>query len=437
MDVGFYLGELLMQQGEVSVPGLGYFVRARVSGYYDENEGKFYPPYHQAQFDIQSIDNDAFAEYIANKKNISIASAKYFSEKYITGLKQDALIGEVPIGNLGWFYTESSLLTFKPAQKIIDDALFYGFEPVKIKKTGHSKPEEAPNAELVFPPKLITPEIQPEETQLEPIQTLLQEEEAGISPEFFDADEEEEKSNNGVRVSLITLAVILLLGTGAFALYKYEPDTFYKLAFWKSNAVMIAPVKPKGAARAVDSAKTDSVKTDTASAKIAKDTLAKTALTTKKIVTTVPKTVVPAPKATVTTENTPTQKAATQQPKTNVIIQKPAVVTTNPGTFQKAIVKPEKTGAINAKPSDAVGTRRYEVYAFTGSNIAEVNAAIKKIKKAGLDPRLVTDAPDTLYHISIGHFATKQEATDCAVKAIEGSKVPGGYAYGIEIIPSK
>src|SRR5258706_7618778 len=154
MDVGFYLGELLMQQGEVSVPGLGYFVRARVSSYYDENEGKFYPPYHQVQFDIQSIDNDALAEYIANKKNISLASAKYFFEKYITGLKQDALIGEVPIGNLGWFYTELTKLTFRPTKKIIDDTIFYGFEPVIIKKTANSKPEEDPNAELILPPKL-------------------------------------------------------------------------------------------------------------------------------------------------------------------------------------------------------------------------------------------------------------------------------------------
>jgi hypothetical protein len=81
MDVGFYLGELLMQQGEVSVPGLGYFVQVRMSGYYDENERKFYPPYHQAQFDIQSIDDDALAEYIAVKKNISCSIGQIFCRK--------------------------------------------------------------------------------------------------------------------------------------------------------------------------------------------------------------------------------------------------------------------------------------------------------------------------------------------------------------------
>ena len=129
MDVGFYLGELLMQQGEVSLPGLGYFVRARMSGYYDENEGKFYPPYHKAQFDLQSIDDDDLAEYIAAKKNISIASAKYFLEKYATGLKQDALADEVPIAGLGWFYTGEGQLKFRAADKLVNDTVFYGFEP--------------------------------------------------------------------------------------------------------------------------------------------------------------------------------------------------------------------------------------------------------------------------------------------------------------------
>jgi hypothetical protein len=59
------------------------------------------------------------------------------------------------------------------------------------------------------------------------------------------------------------------------------------------------------------------------------------------------------------------------------------------------------------------------------------------MRKFGLDPRIVTDAPGKLIHISIGHFATKQEATDLAFKEIEAGHVPGGNAYGFEIIPQK
>jgi len=139
MDVGFYLGELLMQQGEVSVPGLGRFAQARMSGYYDENEGKFYPPYHQAQFNPQLADDNALVEYIAAKKNISVESAGYFAERYIDNLKQQALTEDVPVGNLGAFYTQQEQLIFKPAAKITDDARFYGLEPVSLNKSSQAQ----------------------------------------------------------------------------------------------------------------------------------------------------------------------------------------------------------------------------------------------------------------------------------------------------------
>lgn len=268
MDVGFYLGELLMRQGEVSVPGLGYFVQARMSGYYDENEGKFYPPYHQAQFDPQSIDDDSLAEYIANKKNISVSSAKYFSEKYIAGLKQQALINEVAIGNLGWFYTELTQLKFKPAHKIVDDTVFYGLEPIKINKGGYynddvnEQSEVEPNNQPELTQSLTeTPAEEPIETQVteQPIGgTETENDDAEIAPEFFEADYEDEERKSPLRLLLIIFTVIVILGVAAFALSRYRPDVFEKLQFWKTQAVVVAPVKPKVIARV------DTVATDTA-----------------------------------------------------------------------------------------------------------------------------------------------------------------------------
>ncbi|NNU34291.1 SPOR domain-containing protein [Mucilaginibacter sp. S1162] len=70
-------------------------------------------------------------------------------------------------------------------------------------------------------------------------------------------------------------------------------------------------------------------------------------------------------------------------------------------------------------------------------SITAANAAIKTLRKGGFDPRWVKDATGPLYHISIGHFATKEEAKSFAAKAIESGKVPGGNAYFIEIIPNK
>jgi hypothetical protein len=441
MDVGFYLGELLMQQGEVSVPGLGYFVQVRMSGHYDENERKFYPPYHQAQFDIQSIDDDALAEYIAVKKNISIASAKYFTEKYITDLKQQSLVSEVPIGNLGHFYTEQTQLVFRPADKIIDDTIFYGFEPVSINKTGITNPvEERPKVELNFPPKqapekpAVTEEIIPEVPQPaeQPARVYRQEEEmAGVAPEFFEAaDEEEERKKGPLMLLLIIFISAVVIALGVFAVYRYQPDTFAKIVFWQHKTVDTIKPKPVVVSKldtiATDSLAADSLKRDS----LVKDTIAKVmpaaAKKTEEIVTqpaTPParkevilsQTEVPAPKKQVL--------AAVVPPK------KKEVVTS------QTVILPAGNSRIIAAPSTATGTRRFEVYAVDAATIADANAAIRKLKKAGFDPRWVTDADGATYPISIGHFATQEQAKAFAARAIEAGKVPGGNAYFKEVIP--
>jgi hypothetical protein len=468
MDVGFYLGELLMQQGEVSVPGLGYFVRLRMSGHYDENERKFYPPYHQAQFDVQSIDDDALAEYIAVKKNISVASAKYFTEKYITNLKQQSLISEVPIGNLGYFYTDQTQLTFRPADKIIDDTIFYGFEPVSINKTGDTKPvEEHPKVELSFPPKqvplkpAVTEEIsqgvsQPAE---QPARVYRQEEEmAGVAPEFFEAaEEEEEQKKSPLMLLLVIFISAVIIALGVFALYRYQPDTFAKIVFWEHKAIVVDSIKPKPVVVskpdtiATDSLAADSLKKDSLAA-IKKDTTAtKTTTAAKKteVIVTQPATLPKKKEVIISQTEVPASKKqvlATVVPpkKKGVIISQ--TVTAPAATSKPAITKPKPVTAIDkledrtrltAPPSTAVGTRRFEVNAATCNTVAEANAAIRKMRKAGFDPRIVTDSPGPEIHISIGHFATKPEATNLARKGIESGAMQGGDAYPIEIIPNK
>ncbi|GAA4089066.1 hypothetical protein [Mucilaginibacter panaciglaebae] len=478
MDVGFYLGELLMQQGEVSVPGLGYFVQARVSGYYDENERKFYPPYHQAQFDLQSIDDDALAEYIAVKKNISLASARYFAEKYITNLKHQALITEVAIGNLGWFYTEMTQLTFRPAPKIIDDTIFFGFEPVSISKANDTRPvEERPKVELDFTNRSISKPAAVEEVQdgfirptplnQEPVNAPSYETQpqGTISPEFFDPEEAHTTSSfsGALRVVLFVLIGIIIIGVGVFALYRYQPDTFAKITFWKQPQP-VETAKPKliPVVKPAETLASDSLKVDTntvTTAPAATDTLTQPA-NNQKVISETPVdqgtaskskilSVTPADqskavnKKEIVVSKTPVNPTAVPLP--NTTKKKETVVSQAAATTKPATTKAKPTGAgtagnnssLIAKPSDAVGTRRFEVYAVTTSSIAEANAAIRRMRKFGLDPRIVTDAPGSLIHISIGHFTTKQEATELAFKEIEAGHIPGGNAYGFEIIPQK
>jgi len=114
MNLADYLSELLGLHDEVNVPGLGYFIRNRVNAYYNDTEARFYPPYHQVKFVPQPKDDDTFAQYVADKKNISLASSKYFVEKFIIKLREDASGGKFLFADLGSFQTDLDQLVFKP-----------------------------------------------------------------------------------------------------------------------------------------------------------------------------------------------------------------------------------------------------------------------------------------------------------------------------------
>ena len=269
MDVGFYLGELLMQQGKVKVPGLGNFLQVRMSAYYDENESLFYPPYSKVHFEpLADIDDAELADYLVNKKGISLASAQYFIEKYITNLRQQAIVADVPLGNMGVFFTDRGQLSFKSNDKLADDSQFYGYAAVKINKVNAltADAEQLPEPELVYP----RPKSQPEITETfneekdEPVAEENIEEtiSATYDEAFLDLPEQEEEESRGpLRAILIMFVVIAILATGVFALYRYQPATFNTLQFWKNNKAT-APVKP--AQKVIVVPKTDTINTDTA-----------------------------------------------------------------------------------------------------------------------------------------------------------------------------
>src|SRR5437879_5244170 len=133
MDLAIYISELLGLQGEVSLPGIGYFSQVRINGYYNEAENKFYPPAHEINFEPQAGESDSLAKYIANKKNISLASSKYFIDKYVIGIKQQVASKNVEINGLGYLYSNGEVLAFKASNSAgANDPSFYGFPPVNI-----------------------------------------------------------------------------------------------------------------------------------------------------------------------------------------------------------------------------------------------------------------------------------------------------------------
>lgn len=204
MDIANYLSELLDRYGKVSVPGLGYFTKTRVNGYYNESENRLYPPGYQIQFGTELFEDDTLVQYIAEKKKISLASSKYFTEKYIIGLKEEVALKEIDFSNLGWFYmNEQGQIAFKPQEERSNRPDFYGYAPIDIKKL---RPE-------------------PEQPVQRPL-PVTQPEPAAITSEQEEYINDEPAAASSVNRWLITLIVIVVIALMAFGLYKYNPALF-------------------------------------------------------------------------------------------------------------------------------------------------------------------------------------------------------------------
>lgn len=367
-----------MQRGEVKMPGLGNFSQIRMSAYYDENEELFYPPYNKVHFEPQAdVDNDDLAEYLVAKKGISISSAKYFIEKYIANLRLQAIVADVPLGNMGFFYTDRAELSFKPNDRLIDDSELYGYVPVKINKvnTMPAHQEEVAAPEIILPlqkPEIIYPQPTPEPEQTE----LIEEEDFEPAAEekiednlsstydeaFLDLPEEyEEESRGPLRGILISLIIVAVLAVGVLALYMYAPVTFNKLQFWKNNqpATPVETRPNKIVVPALDSPYTDSA-----------DTTLK-----------------------------------------------------------------DSAGVV---ATDTVAKARFELITGKGfKNLWAANEAVKKYRAMGLtNAKLAEDRPGKLIKISIGTFNSISESESFKQKLIKEGKL-NKWAYTIEIPEEK
>lgn len=261
MDIADYIRELLGQQGELSIPGLGYFVQMRKSAHYNDQEKVFYPPYHEIEFDPQSIDDDdALANYITERKNISLASSKYFLDKYVSNLKEQASLQDVPFGDFGSIAVDGPNIVFKSKDgSSAQDPAFYGYAPINLNEVPKPAPVRRP--EPVVPPPVFNHLQEPKQPVAQPTsysnsvyhQPPTVREDSDDIPHVFNlktgsaAEDEyiEEVINNrrSYRPFIIIAIIIVVLGIGAFISAKYRPDLYDKLLFktHKSDSVPKLP----------------------------------------------------------------------------------------------------------------------------------------------------------------------------------------------------
>lgn len=392
MDVSLYISELLEQHGEVNVPGLGHLAQKRVSGYYNAADFKFYPPRNEVMFDPQRLNEDnVLTQYIADKKNISLESSQYFTEKYITNLKEDALYNDVPIANVGWFYNNGGKIAFK-ANKITNDPVFYGYPAVRANKLlsqgtpatpPPAPPAPAPQSQPVTPTHALVPERFAEaiEEQEEPEEELYY---------------EEPRTNRALRTWLIILSVILLLLIIGYATYLYKPSAFERIQNYfqpKQTEVKLEEVSPVRVDTNATAADT-TVRVDSA---VKADTIIK--------------------------KNTPAGEVTDRIKQTEV--SKTTVVTTPIGKPVTTGPKPNDVTALTAgpKPAAAPKVKKYGVIVYTAKTMDEANRVVNTYKANGVDVQIVPGKKAPRITITAGSYNTLDEAQVAFTKLIESGKI--------------
>ena len=265
MNLADYLSELLGQHAEVSMPGLGYFMRERIGGYYNDDEARFYPPYHKVIYVPQLKADDLLTRYVAERKNISLATSKYFAEKFVSNLKEQAATGTYIFSDLGSFETDNNQLVFHPNERLVNDYSVYGFAPLDVKKLTRQLPEAEPlpvfediTPSPVFfadPVEVITPSpdlVAGAVEAVAPYRELHADEVAAIAPETVVADKP--KRNWLTSGWFITLIAIVILGLAAWQYFIFNPTAYDKLF---GGAAVVAPAKQKAAANTTN--KTDTL----------------------------------------------------------------------------------------------------------------------------------------------------------------------------------
>jgi len=127
MDILSYLLELLQQRKEVGITGLGTFYKKKYPGRYDKEKQTFLPPGYTLQFSAEVTEENALANFISAKTNISNDDARNHIAQFVEEVNQKLeLDHEAELQNTGrLFFTEQGL-SFEPVKNMNYGSEFYG-----------------------------------------------------------------------------------------------------------------------------------------------------------------------------------------------------------------------------------------------------------------------------------------------------------------------
>jgi len=202
MEIGLYIADLLGEQEEVSVPGLGTFIKIRIPGTYDRVNNTFRPPSYQFGFKNSISGFYPLREYICDKEGLSATSAEDLIKKQAAEIIEQINIHEnAEIKHLGMLSRKNDILRFEALQELEDSDVFYGLKP--LRDTVSTAPADVTEEE----------------------KSVLNESETSAEVDTAAEYEEDQEKSSGFRyIAAIIMFIVLLLG-GAVFLY-FNNDAF-------------------------------------------------------------------------------------------------------------------------------------------------------------------------------------------------------------------
>lgn len=222
MDISNYLVELIVEKGQVIVPGLGRFFKKRKPGYYDEASKTYFPPNGEIVYVAEYLHDDKLVHLISQKADTSLTSAYAILDEYIREIKLALKTGEVILNGIGTLKTDDGQirLTSEKQANLSED--FFGLPAVDT-----------------LSERLVGQEG--EETYSLAQQALN----TSLPDELF-----EREPKRGVLAIIMGIIAVVILA-GVIGLYVARPDVYKNLVnqiqiyMPQQSPTPIAPVSPK------------------------------------------------------------------------------------------------------------------------------------------------------------------------------------------------
>ncbi|WP_017258742.1 HU domain-containing protein [Pedobacter arcticus] len=237
MEISNYLVELITDKDQVTVPGLGKFLKKRKPGYYDDATKTYFPPSGEVVYTADYMHDDKLVHLISQRKETSLTAAYAILDEYIREIKLALKNNEVNLKGIGILKDNGGQISLTSETETNLNKAFFGLPAVDTLSA-----------------KLVGVETETYSLAQQALNT-------SIPDELF----EQEPRRGVVAITMGIIAVVIL--AGVIALYFAKPDIYKKLVtqiqnytISKPSATPIAPVEPqKESSGAIALQKADSI----------------------------------------------------------------------------------------------------------------------------------------------------------------------------------